>query len=107
MPAPIVPAPATPITVGASTPLLMQPYLPWRPYGSRRDERVYPRQRAADDQLLDLRGALIQGGHAHIAEIPLDRVIVDVSRASVNLDRRVDRKSTRLNSSHLGISYAV
>ena len=35
---------------------------------------------AADDQLLDLRRALVQGGDAHVAEVALDRMVVDVAR---------------------------
>src|SRR5688572_31721115 len=34
-------------------------------------------------------------------------VIGDVGRAADDVDQRVDRKSTRLNSSHSQISYAV
>src|ERR1700722_15159329 len=53
---------------------------------SGRHERVDAGHRAADDQLLDLRGALVQGGDAHVAEVALDRVVVHVARAAVNLD---------------------
>src|ERR1039458_10467158 len=41
----------------------------------------------------------------HINESPGDRVAIGVT--CVNVEVRIDRKSTRLNSSHLGISYAV
>src|ERR1700691_3138016 len=43
---------------------------------SGRHERVDAGHRAADDQLLDLGGALVQGGDAHVAEVALDRVVV-------------------------------
>ncbi len=48
IPAPIVPAPATPIVSGRSALTALG-----------RDERVDPRQRASDNQLLDLGGALV------------------------------------------------
>src|SRR5690606_41215967 len=52
----------------------------------------HARQSAGDHQALDLAGALEDGVDRGIAVHPLDRV---------------DRKSTRLNSSHVKISYAV
>ncbi len=39
----------------------------------QRDERVDARQRPADDQALDLRGALVQRRHPDVAEVALDR----------------------------------
>ena len=50
---------------------------------------LIPVSGAPDDQLLDLRGALVQGRHADVAEVALDRVVVDVARAAVDLDRGV------------------
>src|SRR5439155_17424056 len=44
-------------------------------------QRVDAGHRPADDQFLDLRGALVQRGHAHVAEIALDRVVIDVAGA--------------------------
>ena len=44
---------------------------------------------AADDQLLDLRGALVERRHARVAQVALDRVVVDVAGAAVHLDRDV------------------
>src|ERR1035438_2390710 len=38
---------------------------------------------------------------------PLDENVVHAASPSVHADADLDRKSTRLNSSHLGISYAV
>src|SRR5215212_696597 len=73
MPAPIVPAPRTPTTPGATR------------LGG--DERVEPRLGSPDDELLDLRGALVERGHAHVAEVALDGMVVDVARAAVDLDR--------------------
>ena len=67
-----------------------------------RNERVDPGQRAADDQLLDLRGPLVQRGHAHVAEVALDRMVVDVARAAVDLDRGVGAADRRLGGVQLG-----
>ncbi len=55
----------------------------------RGSQRVDPRRVAADDQLLDLRGALVQRGDPGVAQVALDRVVVDVARAAVDLDRGV------------------
>src|SRR4051812_1857269 len=71
MPAPMVPAPTTPTLMRASC------------------ERVDAGQRSADDQPLDLRGALVERGDAHVAERALDGMVVDVAGAAVDLDRRV------------------
>src|SRR5437899_4169159 len=62
-----------------------------------------------DDDSLNLARAFADLGQLRIPQHPFDRVVRDVSVAAVDLDRlvREDRKSTRLNSSHLGISYAV
>ena len=48
-----------------------------------------PGERPTDDQLLDLRGPLVQRRDADVAEVALDGVVVDVARAAVDLDRRV------------------
>src|SRR5437899_8939891 len=37
----------------------------------------------------------------------LDELLIKTARDTVGADVELDRKSTRLNSSHLGISYAV
>ena len=52
-------------------------------------QRVDAGLRAPDDQLLDLRRALVQRRDAHVAEVALDGVVVDVARAAVHLDRLV------------------
>src|SRR5262245_64517490 len=48
-------------------------------------------------------GSEIRGGHG----VTAPRLRTVASHASVGDTRSLDRKSTRLNSSHLGISYAV
>ena len=58
--------------------------------------RVDPGRGAADDQLLDLRRALVEGGHAGVAQVALDRIVVDVARAAVDLDRQVRALDRRL-----------
>ena len=85
MPEPIVPAPTTPITraeravaVGCSGTLC-----------SGGDERVDARHTPPNDQLLDLRGTLVEGRDARVTEVALDRMIVDVARAAVYLDREI------------------
>src|SRR5437899_5548450 len=37
----------------------------------------------------------------------VEKLLKDIEKAKLKLEGKVDRKSTRLNSSHLGISYAV
>src|SRR4051794_4122815 len=88
MPAPIVPAPRTPTTRGAT--------------GLRGDERVQAGLGAPDDELLDLGGALVERRHAHVAEVALDRVVVHVARAAVDLDRLVGAALRRLGGVELG-----
>ncbi len=83
MPAPIVPAPRTPTI-------------------TRGHERVEPGLGAPDDQLLDLRRALVERRHAHVAVVALDRVVVDVARAAVDLDREVRAVLRRLGRVELG-----
>src|SRR3954463_2813659 len=58
--------------------------------------RVLARSGAADDQLLDLRGALVERGHAGVAQVALDRVVVDVAGAAVDLNRQVRALDRRL-----------
>src|SRR5437899_4957440 len=79
------------------------------------DLQLAARPEVADD-VVDLLGGLLQ----HLGDGPLAEVET-VVRAGVDVDEplqpeprsqllpgdRLDRKSTRLNSSHLGISYAV
>src|SRR4051794_28260396 len=89
MPAPIVPAPTTPSARGSSA-------------AATSDHRVLARHRAADDQLLDLRGPLVEGGDARVAEVALDGVVVDVARSAVHLDREVRAAHGRLGGEQLG-----
>src|SRR3954469_13831612 len=68
--------------------------------------RVLARRGAADDQLLDLRGALVEGGDAGVAQVALDWVVVDVAGAAVDLDRQVralDRRLGRVELRHRGL----
>src|SRR3954463_1879954 len=89
MPAPIVPAPTTPSARGSSA-------------AATSDHRVLARHRAADDQLLDLRGPLVQGGHARVAEVALDGVVVDVTGSAVHLDGEVRVAHGGLGGEQLG-----
>ena len=63
---------------------------------ARGRHRVDPGRVAADDQLLDLRGALVEGRDAGVAQVALDRVVVDVAGAAVDLDREVRALDRRL-----------
>ena len=63
---------------------------------------LIPVASAADDQLLDLRGALVEGGDAGVAQVALDRVVVDVAGAAVDLDRQVRALDRRLGRVELG-----
>ena len=67
-----------------------------------RRHRVDAGRIAADDQLLDLRGALVEGGHPGVAQVALDRVVVDVAGAAVDLDREVRALDRRLGRVELG-----
>ena len=58
------------------------------------DKSVDSRQRPADDQLLDLGGALVERRHRDVPEIALDRVVVNVAGAAVDLDRGVRRSGS-------------
>ena len=51
-----------------------------------RDHRVDPGRVPPDDQLVDLGGALVQRGDPGVAEVALDRVVVDVAGSAVHLD---------------------
>src|SRR5436853_1149080 len=71
--------------------------------GAHRDLHSFPTRRSSD--------LVVEGhgqGHRHR---PGHRLVggagVGVPRRRVEVQRGQDRKSTRLNSSHLGISYAV
>src|SRR5690242_6433642 len=57
------------------------------PVGS--EERVDAGLGAADEQLLDLAGAFVERHHAGVPEVLLGRMLVDVPRAAVDLDRVV------------------
>src|SRR2546430_4354710 len=45
--------------------------------------------------------------HAHVLEVPAGEVLRAEDDSELRLERFEDRKSTRLNSSHSQISYAV
>src|SRR5207245_10295334 len=87
MPAPIVPAPSTPITLAALPARPASPALSSSETPSLRDiarvpaarlggdQRVDARHRPADDQLLDLRRALVQGGPTPVGEFALHRAV--------------------------------
>src|SRR3712207_4192306 len=51
---------------------------------------------SANDQLLDLGRALVEGRDARVAQVALDRVVVDVAGAAMHLDRRVGGAHGRL-----------
>src|SRR3954453_12818802 len=53
-------------------------WLSSRSFGGRRHHRVDARGVAPDDQLVNLRGALVQGGDAGIPEVTLDGIVVDI-----------------------------
>src|SRR5439155_2546581 len=119
IPAPIVPAPSTPITLAAPPARPASPALSSSETGSWEaiarepaaglgggNQRVDAGHRPADDQFLDLRGALVQRGHAHVAEIALDRVVIDVAGAPVHLDgsvRALDGRLGRVQLGHRGL----
>src|SRR3712207_8938909 len=66
-----------------------------------------------DHEPLDLARPLVDLGDLRVAVVALDGELLRVAVAAQDLDRlgrlaaRQDRKSTRLNSSHANISYAV
>src|SRR3546814_6971090 len=59
-----------------------------------------PRQLAADDHAHHLVGAFEDRMDAQITPEALDRVIHQIAVAAVKLERAIDRKSTRMKSSH-------
>src|SRR3712207_7735814 len=80
----------------------------------RRERREHLGYRAAQ---MRLRGEAIAGGHRRV-DAPVAQLLVEehqprrgageeVSEERISGQRRRDRKSTRLNSSHANISYAV
>src|SRR5690625_6364608 len=84
-------------------------------YGSPRDLHSFPTRRSSD---LLLTGQLVQYGrhrqrrsYARISEVLELPNLIEIQTASYNwfLEEglKEDRKSTRLNSSHVAISYAV
>src|SRR4051795_2595612 len=113
IPDPMVPAPTTPMAE-ATGPEETGPAMPGlKPSALRSSEckETAPRVRqldrlghervdagggAPDDELLDLRRALVEGRDADVAEVTLDRVVVDVARAAVHLDRGVRALDRRL-----------
>src|SRR4051812_34159123 len=56
-------------------------------FGDRSGELVLPHQPAADDRLLDLRGALADEQKRRLAEQPLDLVLLGVAIAAVDAER--------------------
>src|SRR3712207_8985831 len=65
-------------------------------------ERVPLAARVPDRPLLDVPHA-----HPRVHPVGVEGLAVDVERVPVGRLREQDRKSTRLNSSHANISYAV
>src|SRR3712207_8447202 len=65
--------------------------------------------RSREDQQVKVQGYRIELGEieARLAAHPLVREAVVVARDAGRAKQLVDRKSTRLNSSHANISYAV
>src|SRR5438105_9709364 len=75
-------------------------------FSRRRRHTRSPRDWSSDVCSSDLVDAqVIVGGRVKISELPL--VLLTASRAQQATERPSDRKSTRLNSSHEWISYAV
>src|SRR5262245_34131236 len=66
------------------------------------DEGALAGERPADDQLLDLARALVQRGHAGVAQVLADRVLVDVAVAAEDLHRAVRGAHRRLARVELG-----
>src|SRR5262245_64792664 len=87
-----------------------RPLRPLFPDGFRKDTQVIATVLSSDKQnkadVLALTGA---SAALHISDIPWNGPIVGirVGRLDGEFVAYQDRKSTRLNSSHLGISYAV
>src|ERR1035438_8995008 len=60
-----------------------------------------------DSDALSMMEGVIQVSERQVREIMIPRAQMDVIDISHPPEQFIDRKSTRLNSSHLGISYAV
>src|SRR5205814_3033424 len=75
----------------------------WRLVAFAVPESRRPARDTFRDRLLALGGAAVQGG-LYVSPHPWHK---DVQAEADRLELGEDRKSTRLNSSHLGISYAV
>src|SRR3712207_9369798 len=73
-------------------------------YGDHRDLPSFPTRRSSD---LDRRAALGAGGAAGGRGVPRRAGARRRAGGRPRAARRRDRKSTRLNSSHANISYAV
>src|SRR6478672_1978802 len=69
---------------------------------AHRRHRVDAGRRAPDDQLVDLRGPLVERRHPGVAQVPLDGVVVDVAGAAVDLDRQVGALDGGLRGVELG-----
>src|SRR5437870_6686388 len=71
-----------------------------------RDLHSFPTRRSSD--LARLRAVLRRAGPPGTPVVAFGDVAIDFDKSEVTVDgRHVDRKSTRLNSSHVAISYAV
>src|SRR5207249_11031253 len=73
-------------------------------YGDSRDLHSFPTRRSSD--LLLLRRQHLDGDPEHEHGLHQRQAVLSRGRSHAAL-RREDRKSTRLNSSHVSISYAV
>src|SRR5437660_10075575 len=74
----------------------------WRSY---LDKGVLAREVPPDDQLLDLRRSFVQCRHARVAQVPSDRIPVDVPVAAARLRREfgaLDRRLRRVALTHRG-----
>src|SRR5207249_10593503 len=71
-------------------------------YGAHRDLHSFPTRRSSD-----LAAAPAAGGFCPPARAPTRSSLSRTSVATAATDLMADRKSTRLNSSHVSISYAV
>src|SRR5947209_14324153 len=80
--------------------------LPFRPSGDHRDLHSFPTRRSSDLAIADL--ALARAEHTPQRFYSMSAQIRQ-ERSAYNhiLEQTQDRKSTRLNSSHANISYAV
>src|SRR5205814_10320593 len=89
------------------------PRCPGSPYTTLFRSRVARPERAVRVEVADVVGGVTRGRKALEAEDEIRRLVHLLPRHGCELTPArvefvaVDRKSTRLNSSHLGISYAV